>query len=121
MIGKFSFNQRFIVEAYQSDRVIKTTGGGGFAMIAQKVSLKGLKLLVSVPLLNAALETYVQLDGVGMTAPIMIPAGSIVYIKEELLHTQEWAKKNFECEGIEGKFMIVEHQFVEMIESPEAT
>lgn len=108
---RFSINNRFIVEAYQSDRVIKTTGGSGFAMIAQKVSLKGLKLLVDAYFIDSPMTSQY-----GCPVPQHIKAGSIIYIKEELLHTQEWAKKNFECDGIEGKFMIVERTFVEMIE-----
>jgi hypothetical protein len=111
----FSFN-RFIVEPYLSDRQVKTataTGGTGFAMIQQKVSLKGLRLLVEFRLDS----TEKHYDGKGnvTSIPTVIPAGSIVYIKEELLHTQAWAKQILESPYI-GKFMIVDKQHIEFIQ-----
>lgn len=97
-----SFNNRFILEPYQGDRTIKSTTGSGFAMIAQKVSLKPLKLLA-------------DFDGIVNGAYLSLPAGNVVYVREELLYSQPWAKQLMESEGIEGKFIIVESQFIEMI------
>lgn len=116
---KFSFNNRFIVEPYFSDRTLKATQGSGFAMVSQKVNLKGLKLLVDVRLFDSSfLERHV--DGIGSTTPFNIPAGSTVYIREELLYTQPWAKQILECKDVDGKFIIIDKQYVEMIDLIEA-
>lgn len=93
---------KFILEPYHSDRALKATTGSGFAMIAQKVTLKPLKLL-------ANFEGHIN------SSYISLQKGATVYIREELLHTQPWAKQMMECEGIEGKFMIVDVQYIEMI------
>ena len=101
----FSLNNRFIVEPYASDRTIKTaasTGATSFARIEQKVAVKGLRLLVAVKL-----EIANQV--------VMVNAGSTIYIREELLHTQPWAKNIMENERI-GKFMIVDKSFVEFVQ-----
>lgn len=103
MSVRFSVNNRLIVEPYHSDRALKATAGSGFALVSQKVNLKGLKLLVGASIFENGHEIYWD-------------AGAIVYIREELLYTQPWAKHQMECEGIEGKFIIVDRQFVEMIE-----
>ena len=111
----FSFN-RFIVEPYLSDRQIKTatsTGATGFAMIQQKVAVKGLRLLVDV-MLNNGQESF-TIDGMSKSGPVIIKAGSTVYIREELLHTQEWAKKIMEVEGL-GKFMLVDKMHIEFVQ-----
>lgn len=113
--AKFSFN-RFVVAPYLSDRQIKTatsTGSTGFAVIQQKVSVIPLRLLVDARLeLNEG-----QVDGKGYThtVPTVVKAGSLVYIKEEFLHSQEWGKRTYEAEGV-GKFMLVDKQFVEFIQ-----
>ena len=114
-MAKFSFNNRFIVEPYFSDRTLKATQGAGFALVAQKVNLKGLTLLVDVHLFdNQFIEA--GLDGLKTTHPFLIPKGSKIYVREEFLYTQPWAKNLMECDSIEGKFIIVDKQFVEMIE-----
>jgi hypothetical protein len=99
-----SLNNRFVVEPYLSDRAIKLSqNGSGFAMIQQKVTLVGLKLLMSVHVQYPSESKY-------------FPAGSTVYIREEYLHSQPWAKQLLESKAIEGKFMIVDHQFVEFVD-----
>jgi hypothetical protein len=99
----FSINNRIIVEAYVSDRALKTKEVNGFASIVQKISLKGMKVLV-----EARVNDGKQLCSV-------IRKGDLVYIREELLHTCEWAKKNYESDAIEGKFMIVDLAHVEYV------
>jgi len=101
-----SFNNRFILEPYAGDRTIKTTSGSGFAMIQQKVSLKGLKL-------------QADFEGILNGYYVSLPKGSIAYVREELLFTQQWAKQILESDAIEGKFIIVDSNFVEMIGRPE--
>lgn len=94
-----SFNNRLIVEAYKNEGGLKTTISHGIAMVSQKVTVKGLRVLVETKLADG---TIVQ-------------EGSIAYIKEELLHTSAWAKKLLECADVDGQFMIVELKDVEMI------
>ena len=101
MMTKWSFN-RFILEPYQSDRAIKATTGSGFAMIQQKVAVKGFRVLV-------------EFDSIVNGRHVHVPKGSVAYIKEEILFNAEWAKKHMECEELESKFMIVDPQFIEMI------
>lgn len=96
-----SFNNRLIVEVYKKE-ALRTTEKNGFAFVAQKLSLKGLKVLVDVKLSD---NTF-------------IPKGSVAYIKEEALHTQSWAQKAMECDGIEGQFLIVDLNNVEFIKPP---
>jgi hypothetical protein len=107
-----SLNNRFIVEAYFTDRSLKAKETNGFAMIQQKVSLKGLRLLVPARLDKPLSSTA---NG-GPLSETIIPAGSIVYIREELLHTQPWAQKIFESEAVEGKFMIVDMTNIEFVQ-----
>jgi hypothetical protein len=102
MGGITSLNNRFIVEPYKGDRTLKSNATSGFAIVQQKVSLVGLTLLADVDILGngTALHFY---------------KGSKVYIKEELLFTQPWAKNVFESDAIEGKFIIVDSGYVEFI------
>lgn len=110
----FSMNNRFIVEPYISDRTIKTsTTGGGFALIQQKVVVKGLKLLVDIKL--ESYSSYTAIDAVSVAGPTTVLAGSIIFVREELLHSAPWAKQILEADGL-GKFMIIEKQFVEFIQ-----
>jgi len=103
MIGgkKRSVNNRLIVETYKKES-LKAVERNGFASISQKLALKGLKVLIEAMLSD---NTLVQ-------------KGSIVYIKEEILHTQAWAQKTLECDAIEGPFLIVDLVHVEFIVSP---
>lgn len=101
-----SFNNRFILEPYHSDRAIKMTTGSGFALIAQKVSLTPLRLKV-------------DFEGIVHGYYTHLPKDSVVYIREEFLHTQAWAKQVLECSDIDGKFIIVDSMYVEMIRKPE--
>jgi hypothetical protein len=108
-----SINNKFIVEPYVSDRAIKTTTGGGFALIQQKVAVKGLRLLVDAKL--AGFNTSLSVGDISKTDPEIVLAGSIIYIREEFLHSQPWAKQLMECDAIEGKFIIVDRQYVEFV------
>lgn len=96
---KTSLNSRFILEPYASERVMKAKETNGFAMIAQKTSVVGLKLLVDVKLPNGEL----------------ISAGNRAYIKEEYLYTQPWAKNVYESNGVQGKFIIVDLNYIEFV------
>lgn len=102
--GPTSMNNRLIVEQYVNQGQLKATIQHGIAMVSQKVSLKGLKVLV-----DARLS-----DGV------LVLAGSIAFIKEEKLHAQQWAKQIMECDVFTSKFIIVNLVDVEFIVPPEA-
>lgn len=111
---KFSFN-KFVVAPYVSDGTIKTatTGKTGFAVIEQKVSVKGLRLLVDLVL--DGMHSRIAIDGLSQSGPTTIKAGSTVFIREELLHTQVWAKAIYESEYI-GKFILVDKQYIEFVQ-----
>lgn len=97
---------RYIVETYKEDRALKATVQNGFAMVSQKICLKGLKLLANAVV--AVGDTHFE-----------YPIGSTVYIKESSLQSQPWAKVSFSSESIEGNFMIVDPIHVEFVVSNE--
>jgi hypothetical protein len=98
-----SVNNRLIVEAYLTDRSLKAKESNGFAMIQQKVAVKGLRLLMDAMI--------TQTSGVIM----VLEKGARVFIREELLHTQPWAQKILESDEVDGKFMIVDFNNVEFV------
>lgn len=98
----FSLNNRIVVEPYQKEG-LKTTVSNGFAMIQQKVAVKGLKVLMRA-------TVNVQ----GHFAREVEP-GDMVYVKEELLHTQQWAQKVYQSDAVEGEFMIIDMVHVEFV------
>jgi len=97
-----SLNNRFIVEPYSGDRTLKAKTVTGFAIVQQKVSIVGLKLLMDM-LMTMGADT------------VLFKKGSTVYIKEELLFTQPWAQKVYESDGLESKFIIVDSNQVEFV------
>lgn len=102
-MGRFeSLNNRFILETYKTDGSLRSEVNSGFAMIAQKNTLIGLKLLV---------DTRIVLEGFSTT----YFAGSIAYIKEEYLHTQPWAKKKYKSDSVDEEFIIVNKDMVEFV------
>jgi hypothetical protein len=95
----YSLNNRFILEVYKKEAP-RSSQKNGFAFIDQKLRLKGLRILY----------------GAHLTSPEqIIPAGWIAYVKEEALHTQPWAQKILECDGISQPFIIVDVVNVEFI------
>jgi hypothetical protein len=94
-----SLNNKFILESYKEDRSIKANVANGFAMIAQKTQLKGLKSLVD----------FKSSDGT------IFPKGSTVYIREQLLQAQPWAKQVFTSDAIGEEFIIVDMQYCEFV------
>jgi hypothetical protein len=97
-----SLNNRLIVEIYKKE-ALKSEIRNGFATIAQKTCVKGLKVLVDG-----------ALDGV------KIPTNSVVYIREESLHTKPWAQKPLESDNISVPFLIVDKNEIEYITFPES-
>lgn len=101
-MNQFSVNNRLVLEAHKTDKSLKANVSNGFATIAQKTGVKGLTVLMEARLPNGT----------------VIPAGSRAYIREELLHTQQWALKPLECDTLPGQFMIVDVAHVEFITPP---
>ena len=95
-----SFN-KIIVEAYQKEG-LRSVVANGFAMIQQKVAVKGLKVLMDAKLSDG---TFIR-------------KGSTAYIKEETLHTAPWAQKILESDTL-GAFLPVDMTYVEFVSPPE--
>lgn len=102
-MSKYTVNNRLIVEAYKSDKALRSKVSNGFATIDQKGVLKGLRLLVDAKVVR------------GDTVEIVY-AGDTIYIREETLHNAAWAKAFLEAPGIEGQFILVDLANVEMID-----
>ena len=96
-----SLNNRLIVEKYVKGE-LRHKEKNGFALIDQKVNLKGLKVLVSA---------HVTTPGGSFT----IHKGSTAYFKEEDLHAQPWAQKVLESEVVGVPFLIVDLIHVQLI------
>jgi hypothetical protein len=97
-----SYNNKLIVEAYKHQE-IRPEGNKGWIQAGQKNNLKGLQVLIQATLSN------------GDT----IQPGSKVWIKEDFLHTQVWAKDVRKCETLPGEFILVSMNEVEFISPPE--
>lgn len=98
----FSLN-KVIVEEYKKE-ALRSKEQNGFAFVEQKTKLKGLRMLTDAQLFVGGQQ-------------LTILKGTIAYIKEETLHTQQWAQKSLESDTIQGKFLIVDISFVEYFES----
>lgn len=96
-----SFNGKIILEAYTHTEV-KADIRSGWATINQKTSLKGLTVLIQAILSDGTI----------------IPSGSTAYIKEELLHTQPWAKNKLKSDTLSKEFIIVGMNEIEYIDPP---
>lgn len=104
-----TFN-KFILETYKPE-ALKSEIKHGLAMVSQKNNLVGLKLLV-----DAQISSYGTLAIDGLSAPYVVRKGTVVYIREEILHTSVWAKNSLKSAKIEGNFIIVDPAFVEMVD-----
>lgn len=98
-----SLNNKLILETYKKEG-LRANVQNGFAKLDQKLTVKGLKVLMDASL---------TLNG-----GTFVPAGSIAYIREESLHTQQWAQKVLESEGVSQPFIIVDASNVEFISQP---
>lgn len=94
-----SVNNKLILEPYKSKGKIESKVSSGFATIAQKSTLVGLKLLA---------------DGKVMIGKDMVDVqrGQIAYFPEEVLHAHDWSKKTFHLEGSEENFIIADSVYV---------
>lgn len=101
---KFSLNNRLIVEQYIKEG-LKAKVSGGIATPGQRDGLKGLKTLIETTLSDGR----------------RIPKGSMAYVREETLHTQQWASKPMTSDAIPEKFIILDLAYVDFIDIPEGT
>jgi hypothetical protein len=93
-----SLNRCIVCEPYEGKMKIESSESRGFASIKQKSTLIGLKVLMDY-------------DG----KDFKLVTGQKVFIPEEVLHSAPWAKKTYDAEGIEKKFIIVEPEFVSFV------
>lgn len=103
-MSNYSINNRLILETYKKDG-LQATVSKGFASVQQKVSLKGLKVLM---------DAQIVLHGTMQ----FIPAGSTAYIKEEKLHSSEWALKPLRCDTLPMEFIVVDATHVDFVAPP---
>lgn len=96
-----SFNGKIVVEAYKHTE-IKAEIRSGWASPQQKNNLKGLRVLVQARLADGT----------------VIPVNSTAYIKEELLHTQPWAKNKLKSDTLKEEFILVTMNEIEYISPP---
>lgn len=96
-----SLNNRFLLEPYTKEG-LKSKVQSGIAMPGQRDGLKALEVLADGYLPNWE----------------KIPAGSIAYIREEVLYTHPWASKflTIESKSYSGKVMIVDLTHIEAFE-----
>lgn len=98
---KYSLNDTFITEVYKQGQGLRAEIKNGFASVAQKSHLHGLKLLVDAKLTD------------GKT----VPAGSVIYVAEDILSTQEWAKRIKKADFLEEQeFIMIQKQHVAAID-----
>lgn len=102
-LNMFSLNDILVLEPYQHGQGLKEEIRSGFAFVKQKSELFGLKVLTEAKLSDGS----------------YIPAGSIAYISEELLSTQQWAKNVKTCAALTEKFILVELKYVSMVDTNE--
>ena len=98
----FSLNNKLVVETYKGTREIRKTIVNGFATISQKTNLVGLLVLMEAKLGDGT----------------VVPAGSIAYIREEILFSGAFAKKVLECDFLKVPFIVAERENFDFIVPP---
>lgn len=98
----FSLNNRLVLEQYVKE-ALKKEIHNGIATPGQRDSVKGLRVLIEANLPDGR----------------RIPKNSIAYIREEVLHTHPWASKPLSCATLPVKFLVVELNYIEFIDTPE--
>ena len=93
-----SVNSKLVLEPYKGSGKIEAKITSGYATIKQKNTLVGLKLLA---------------DGKIAIGKDMVDVkkGQVVFFPEELLHASDWAKKQFNLDGSEEKFILGEASY----------
>lgn len=94
-----SYNKQIICEPYRGSTGIKSKISSGVAVIQQKVGVIGLKVLQ-----DAVIDTETTLK-----------AGDIVYIREEILHTNKPYSQALECKDIKVPFALINFAHVAFV------
>lgn len=94
-----SVNNKIILRPYVNTEGLKKEIRNGFAMVQQKSTIKGLKVLM---------DSRTEKCG-------LVEKGMIAYLSEELLCTQPWAKKVMSSDAVDGPFIIVDIGFIDFI------
>lgn len=97
----YSVNNRIVVEPYKKEE-LKAQIKGGLALIGQKQTVKGLKLLVDA-------------DWSKDMALFSARAGDTVYIKEEVLHNHPSVKGTLQSDAIQGEFLVLDASLIEFV------
>lgn len=98
-----SVNNKLMLEPYKGKGKLESRVTSGFATVKQKDTLVGLKLLA---------------DGRVVIGKDMLEVkkGQTVYFSEEILHAHDWAKKTFNLENSDERFIIAEAAHVVAVE-----
>lgn len=94
----YSINNRLVVEQYVKEG-LKSKVISGIATPGQRDGLKGLKVLMDFS-----------------SKDVTIAKDSIVYVREEALHTHAWASKPLTCDKVGVPFMMLELSYVEFVD-----
>ena len=86
-------NNNLILQPYKGKNKLEARVNSGFATVKQKDTLVGLVLLA---------------DGRVVIGKDMLEVkkGQTVYFSEEVLYAHDWAKKTYNIEGSEERFII---------------
>jgi len=99
-----SMNNKLVLAAYKKE-ALRANVSNGFARPDQKVTVKGLEVLMDAKLNDGTL----------------VLKGSLAYVKEESLHTQAWAQKNYESDAVGVPFILADATNVEFFTPPKET
>jgi hypothetical protein len=98
----FSVNNKLVLEPYHKEGLRPETKNG-LITPGQRDGIKGLKVLIGTTLS----------DGTS------VPAGSIAFFREEVLHNAAWAFKRFKSEFFTGEFILAPSDQVDFISTPD--
>lgn len=94
-----SFNEHLVCEPYTKGKQMDAKVNSGFAMIEQKNTLYGLKVLVPCKMPDGT----------------HVPAGSTAYFLEEVLYSQQWSRNKLSCDSLDKECILAEKKQVVLI------
>ena len=101
----FTTNNTLAVKPYQQGQGLQGEVKNGFAFVKQKTELVGLELIADARVVESG-------------NALMVPKGSTIYINEEYLTTQSWAKQSKKCPALGDQlFILVELKYVSLIDT----
>lgn len=102
MKTNFSINNRVLVEPYKKTE-LKAEIRSGMAMVSQKVTLKGLKLMADANLNIQGCYEH-------------LTAGDVVYFKEDQLHMHPSVKDVLTADCIAGPFIVLDAGLIQLVQ-----